>query len=194
METRAYQALQETLNSYYPLSPDTWRLYKGICHIQHVKKGELLYGLNKIPSSFSFVVKGIFRAYTVNKKGQEYNKMFFNECMFPGPMTALLTNTSSQFSIEALEDSTVVCIDFKSYRKLLETQHDLKMLHILYLEKNWLLVKDVRETELVQEDAKVRYLRFIRENQALAKRIPQYHIASHLGITPTQLSRIRKQS
>lgn len=194
METSAYQALQMVLNSYHPLSQDTWRRYKSICHIQHVKKGELLYGLNRIPSSFSFVVKGIFRAYTINQKGQEYNKMFFDEHMFPGAMTALLTNTPSRFSIEALEESTVICIDFKSYRELLKTQHDLKMFQILYLEKNWLLAKDLRETELVQEDAKERYHRFINENQALAKRIPQYHIASHLGITPTQLSRIRKQS
>ena len=68
----------------------------------------------------------------------------------------------------------------------------MKLFQIHYLEKNWLLAKDAREIELVQEDATARYLRFIDEYPRLVERLPQYHIALHLGITPTQLSRIRK--
>ena len=48
------------------------------------------------------------------------------------------------------------------------------------------------EIEIVQEDATARYLHFIDKHSSLVDRLPQYHIASHLGITPTQLSRIRK--
>lgn len=48
--------------------------------------------------------------------------------------------------------------------------------------------------ELVQEDAAQRYRRFLRRSPTLAERLPQYHIASHMGITPTQLSRIRKKN
>ena len=69
---------------------------------------------------------------------------------------------------------------------------DLKLFQIYYLEKNWLLAKDSREIEIVQDDATARYLRFIGENHRLVNRLAQYHIASHLGITPTQLSRIRR--
>jgi hypothetical protein len=45
----------------------------------------------------------------------------------------------------------------------------------------------------VQEDASQRYVRFIQDYPFLVERLPQHHIASHLGITPTQLSRIRKK-
>ncbi|WGL15018.1 hypothetical protein PVT68_09520 [Microbulbifer bruguierae] len=45
----------------------------------------------------------------------------------------------------------------------------------------------------MQEDAGARYQQFLRDFPKLAARLPQYHIASHLGITPTQLSRIRKK-
>ena len=83
-------------------------------------------------------------------------------------------------------------IDFLAYRQLMTEKSDLKLFQIYYLEKNWLLAKDSREIEIVQEDATARYLRFIDESPALVNRLAQYHIASHLGITPTQLSRIRK--
>ena len=51
-----------------------------------------------------------------------------------------------------------------------------------------------REVALVQEDAASRYARFVQEAPALAKRLPLFHIASHLGVTPTQLSRVRKKA
>ena len=69
---------------------------------------------------------------------------------------------------------------------------ELKLFQIYYLEKNWLLAKESREIEFVQNDASARYLCFINEYPALKDRLPQYHIASYLGITPTQLSRIKK--
>jgi hypothetical protein len=71
-------------------------------------------------------------------------------------------------------------------------KEDLKLFQIHYLEQNWLLAKDEREIEIVQDNATTRYLRFTRAYPNLVDRLPQYHIASHLGITPTQLSRIRK--
>jgi hypothetical protein len=85
-------------------------------------------------------------------------------------------------------------IDFLAYRRLLLEYDDLKLFQIYYLEKNWLLDKDEREISLVQLDASARYQQFMSDFPRLVERLPQYHIASHLGITPTQLSRIRKKS
>ena len=115
-----------------------------------------------------------------------------DEGMFPGSMTALLTSTPSVLVFEAVEDVLIIEINFVAYRKLMIEKDDLKLFQIYYLEKNWLLAKDAREIEIVQDDATARYLRFIEQYPSLVGRLPQYHIASHLGITPTQLSRIRK--
>lgn len=188
----ALSALRESIESYTPVSDATWGALRSICRVKQVPRGHTLYPAGEIPDSFAFVYLGLFRVYVTDEKGNEYNKNFFDEGKYPGAMTALLTVSPSLTTIEALEDSTVVTIDFKRYRKLLEQRHDLKMYQIHYLERNWLLAKDSREIELVQEDATQRYLRFVEEHRTIATRIPQYHIASHLGITPTQLSRIRK--
>ena len=107
-------------------------------------------------------------------------------------MTALLTGTPSKLGFETIEDTQLVEINFAGFRALMTESPDLMMFQIHYLEKNWLLHKDAREIELVQDDATARYLHFIEQYPDLINRLPLYHVASHLGITPTQLSRIRK--
>ncbi|MEE4144603.1 MAG: Crp/Fnr family transcriptional regulator [Halieaceae bacterium] len=188
----ALSALRQSIESYAPVSDETWSALRAICRVKQILRGHVLYPARVVPDSFAFVFRGLFRVYVSDDKGNEYNKNFFDEGKYPGSMAALHTDSPSVATIEALEDSTVVTIDFKRYRKLLEERHDLKMYQIHYLERNWLLAKDSREIEIVLEDATQRYLRFIEEHGSIATRIPQYHIASHLGITPTQLSRIRK--
>ena len=114
------------------------------------------------------------------------------ENSFPGSTVALLNSSPSRFSIQALEKSYLLQIDYQAYRGLLLKCDDLKLFHIHYLEKNWVVEKEKREIALVQDNATDRYLRFLDEYPEIEQRLSQYHIASHLGVTPTQLSRIRK--
>jgi CRP-like cAMP-binding protein len=53
--------------------------------------------------------------------------------------------------------------------------------------------KEQREIEIVLLDAEKRYQIFLQQYPGLSQLIPQYHIASYLGVTPTQLSRIRRK-
>ena len=192
-EQLAFIALKRVMESYAPISTESWLRLTDISRFRTINKHETLYQSGEVPDSFSFVYTGLIRLFVTNEKGDEYNKNFFEEDGFPGSMVALLTSIPSQFTFEALEPSSIIEINFSAYRQLLIDQHDLKLFQIYYLEKNWLLAKDAREVQIVQENASQRYQRFIEEHPSLAERLPQYHIASHLGITPTQLSRVRKK-
>ncbi|MCE0558370.1 MULTISPECIES: Crp/Fnr family transcriptional regulator [unclassified Motilimonas] len=192
-KTLALAALKQALNQYHKLEETTWQAMQNIVRLSRLNKGQVLYEAGVTPSTFAFVYQGLVRAYALDEKGVEYNKKFFIEGEFPGSMSALLTKAPSQVTIAALEPSLIIEIDFAAYRKLLARHHDLALLQIAYLEKNWLLEKDAREIELVLTDASQRYQRFLTEHSQLAARLTQYQIASHLGVTPTQLSRIRKQ-
>jgi len=188
----AYTALKKALNSYSLLSEETWNELVNITTYTCINKNEYTCQTNELPTYFSFVSSGLLRSYIVDEKGNEYNKNFFEENSFPGSMVALLTNKPSNFAIQALESSCLINIDFKLYRELLLKYEDLKLFQIYYLESNWLIHKDAREVSIVQQDANERYEEFLENFPRLETRLPQYHIASHLGITPTQLSRIRK--
>lgn len=191
-EEDSFTALYETLTSYAPISAETWERFRKICSLSKLSKNQFFSRAGQIPQSFGFVFSGLLRAYVTDTKGNEYNKIFFPERSFPGSMAALLTATPSTFAIETLEDSCLLRVNFKGYRMLLDDMDDLKLFHIAYLEKNWVVKKEKREVSLVQDDATARYLDFQANYPDLEQRISQYHIASHLGITPTQLSRIRK--
>ena len=189
----SYNALRKVMDNYYILSDETWNALVDISTFDSIKKNDYLCQISEVPTFFSYVSFGLLRAFILDEKGNEYNKNFFEEGSFPGSMVALLTNQPSNFDVQALENSQLIHIDFKKYRELLLKYDDLKMYQIHYLEAHWLIHKDAREVAIIQNDADERYEEFKENFPRLESRLPQYHIASHLGITPTQLSRIRKR-
>ena len=191
-EIEIFDSLIKTINSYFPLTKETFNRIKESANIRDLEKGDTFTHIGQIPKTFGYVYSGLLRAYITDEKGTEYNKIFFAEHTFPGSMVALLTRTESEFAIMALEKSTIIEINQKAYRQLLFEKDDLKTFHIAYLEKNWVIEKEQREVSLVQETATERYLKFCKKYFHLKNRIQDYHIASHIGVTPTQLSRIKK--
>ncbi|WP_065188779.1 Crp/Fnr family transcriptional regulator [Shewanella woodyi] len=184
--------LHSSLNNYHRLSDAGWQAYLACCKVKRVNKGEVLYSVGSKPLSFSFIHKGLMRAYVVDEAGNEYNKNFFAEGRFPGCMSALLNDEPSHLGVEALEHCEIIEINHHQFRQVLFEHNDLMRLHICYLERHWLLEKEPKEISYLQFDAKARYAKFLSDNKDILSRLPQYHIASYLGITPTQLSRIKK--
>ncbi|MCB9656437.1 MAG: Crp/Fnr family transcriptional regulator [Sandaracinaceae bacterium] len=185
-------SLLTSLERYAPLHADTRTALLGLCRPVRLSKGAFYCAPGEEPKEFGYVLHGLLRGYVGDDHGAEYNKVFFDEGTFPGSMVALLRGLPSRVAIQALEPTRMISIDFTGYRALLRERPDLMWFQIRYLEENWLLAKEPREVALVQEDAASRYARFLRDAPRLAQRLPLYHVASHLGITPTQLSRLRR--
>lgn len=193
MENTAFEYLKETMNSYYPLSDETWQGVVSISKLRNVEKGERLVDFTDIPTHIYFISKGLFRSYSLSEDdSKEVNKNFFSEGRFPASIIAALNKEQSNICIEALENSVVIEIHHDKYRQLLDQYHDLKWYHIKYIEKHWMKEKEPLEISFLSLEAKERYLLFQESYPELINRIPLYHMASRLGITPTQLSRIRK--
>lgn len=184
--------LRAKFDSYSPVSDRSWSLIKEIIKFQTVEKGEILLSEGQISRKMYYICKGALRAFCMDINGNTYNKNLFLEKYFAGSKVSAMQKTPSTFTLEALEDSILISLDYSKYRELIFNNDDLKDFYIGYLERNWIIEKEQREVSLVLENATVRYLKFIGEHPDVDKRIPLQHIASHLGITPTQLSRIRK--
>ncbi|OXB00164.1 cyclic nucleotide-binding protein [Flavobacterium oncorhynchi] len=184
--------LKQTIESYYPLSDQSWKQIESTTYFQTYKKGEILLQNGEIAKNLHFIAKGILRAFITDQQGNFYNKNLFMENYFAGSKVSLMLQTPSNFTIEALEDSIVININYKKYMELINENDDLKNFYIAHLEKNWIIDKEQREVALVMQNATERYLKLLEKHPSIAERVPLLHIASHLGITPTQLSRIRK--
>lgn len=184
--------LKQTIESYYPISENSWKLIENITSFQTLKKGETLLQNGEIAKNVHFIAKGVLRAFITDEEGNFYNKNLFLENYLAGSKVSLMLQTPSNFTIEALEDSIVININYKKYIQAINENDDLKNFYIAHLEKHWIIEKEQREVALVMQNATERYVTLLRKHPDIADRVPLLHIASHLGITPTQLSRIRK--
>lgn len=184
--------LRSKFESYAPISNESWLLMKNLIQFKTFSRAEVIIMEGQISRKIYFICKGILRAYCTDINGNSYNKNLFMEHDFAGSKVSAMQKTPSAFTLESLEDSVLISIDYSKYKELIFSKDDLKTFYIAYLERNWIIEKEQREVSLVLENATIRYLKFIRQYPNIYKRIPLQHIASHLGITPTQLSRIRK--
>lgn len=145
----------------------------------------------QIPRKIAIVKSGLFRYFYLTDDGKEFTKGFLTERNFISSYSAMIKNSNSYFSIEALEQSVVMEISYIKFQKLRKDSCKWDKLLIHVLEKGY-SIKEKRERDLLLLDAETRYLNFLMEYPNLEKRVSLSLIASFLGIQPESLSRIRK--
>ncbi len=187
-----YYQLKEAIKQYSNISDDSFNQLKEFLSVRNVSKGEVLQDVYSPAKYVYFICKGILRTYYSGENGIIHNKNLFTENSFSASKVSLITKEDSSFCIEALEKSKIIFIKHDGYKNLIDTNDEFKTFYINYLEKSW-IIKEKNEISLVIDDATTRYQDFISKNKNIENRISLHHIASHLGITPTQLSRIRKK-
>lgn len=183
--------LYEYFASISPIRQDTWRKMQRLFSEMTLKKGAYFIKEGEYARQIGFLSEGIIRAFYRSNEGIEYNKHFFTEKQLVAGYSSLITKRPNKINQQALTDCRLYTINYKDLLKLYDTHQDLERLGRKVAEL-FFVHKEEREINIVMLDANKRYLLFQKEYPTLQQRIPQYHIASYLGITPTQLSRIRK--
>jgi CRP-like cAMP-binding protein len=184
---------KQSLEKYGEIDPRLWLQIESLLTIKKIDKNTPLVAFGETPKMIYFVVSGVFRSYFLDQRGKTYTKnLFFTENLM-GSMPALINTCSSALQIEALCDAKVICIPFARLKELMQKDLALQSLYITYLEKHWVVEQEEVERSLVMESADVRYKRFLNEEPHIDQLVPDYIIADHLGISPTQLSRIRRK-
>lgn len=154
---------------------------------------EVFIAAGSIPRKFGFVMSGLFRYVYVDNKGTEYTKGIISEYSFICSYSAMVSQTSSYFTIEALEESQIFEISYIKWLDLRESNSYWYKFLLKQVEKGF-ITKEKRERELLLLDAETRYRNFQKDYPGMENRIKQSIIASFLGIQPESLSRIRKKS
>ncbi|MBX3255808.1 MAG: Crp/Fnr family transcriptional regulator [Chitinophagaceae bacterium] len=154
-------------------------------HAYFVKEGEVSHEVG-------FLVQGIVRAFYVTNEGKEYNKTLFVAPDIIGSYVSLITGKPNRLPQQALTDCVVLKIPFSIIEKISENNIGMERLRRKIAERFFVL-KEKRELEMAILQAEDRYLIFRNEFKDAEQLIPQYHIASYLGISATQLSRIRNK-
>jgi CRP-like cAMP-binding protein len=168
---------------------ELWRALEQQLRPMRLAKGEFLVRPGEASGSVGLVRSGMLRFFYTDTEGAEYTKAFRG----PGEMAAafaeLLLGVPSRTHIQALEDAELLVCDYARLDHSLSRFPSWQPMARLIAE-HFYVVKERREFELLQLSAEDRYRRFAADYPDLMGRIPQYCVASYLGITPVALSRI----
>jgi len=179
-------------NDIIPLSEKTLSLMSEIFVSSVLKKGEHFIRKGEFAKEIAFLETGIVRAYYVNRRGKEYNKHFFSSPSIIGSYTSLISKQKNRIAQQALTDCKIWKAPFYKIEKFSEGNFEIERLR-RFISESYFLNSEKKELEMAMLDADKRYLIFRNEYPKIELEIPQYHVASYLGISPTQLSRIRKK-
>ena len=180
------------IDHFVNLQPTAWKSFSDLFSKKQLAKGIYFSEAGRVEEKIGFLTDGVMRAFYRNANGTEFNKAFFEPCQFVGGYTSLINQETNFIHFQTLTNCTVWAADYNAIKNLFDLHPMIERLARRVAETLF-THKDRREVELVLMDAAQRYEIFKREHPGLENKIAQYHVASYLGVTPTQLSRIRSK-
>jgi CRP-like cAMP-binding protein len=178
------------VSTYSELSETSKRSWQDLLREESYKKGEHFVALGQIPTKVGFVSRGLFSQNHISESGEMTIKYFFPEERFAASVGAMLTGTPSAFEIVALENTKLLSYNFSEFRKLTTQHNDIASFYIRYMERHWIVEKEPLEISFRHDTALQRYHDFLDTYPGLIQRLKKHQVASYLGITPTQFSRL----
>lgn len=191
MNTNTHTELIQTLGYIVTLEPDEIEFLTTAFKELHIKKGDFFLKAGDNNNRLGFIRQGLIR-YFVYKNDEESTLEFSKEGEFVAEYQSLVQQSRSIQSIQAIEDTTLLTM----------TNDDLQRLYAQYKngDKIGRMVIEHRFNVLVNQLMSIymhtpdqRYRHFVKTYPDLVQRVPQYHIASYVGVKPQSLSRIRKR-
>lgn len=160
--------------------------------LKSIKKGTFLLKQGEICRDTFFVEKGLLRMFSTDNNGREHIIQFAPERWLISDRSSIFFNEKSRYSIEAIEDSEILLLAPDFFTRLAEKFPAAAENNDLLLQKHIRNLQN-RVNSLLSETAEERYLNFIKMYPDILFRVPQWMVASYLGITPESLSRVRKE-
>ncbi len=187
-----FALLRSNLSNFKVLSDDDIRKIIAISNLRDFEKGEVVDPQGVKAQNVYLILSGLMRCYYTTNDGKEFNQAFKVENEFMACYASLLKNTESYVSVDCLEGTRALVIPFAKLEQLYNENMAFCQIGRKIAEQHF-LNKEKREGDFLLYSAKERYLKFKSERPDLVERVPQLHMASFLGITPTSFNRILKE-
>lgn len=186
------EPLKRYLLAISPFSEEAWKELSHLFQPRTLTAKDFFVEEHQLAKEIAFLESGCVRAFFTNREAKEYNKQFFVGPSLIGAYSSLLTQEKNRIPQQALTECQIWAAPFGQLEKLFAQYHDLERLGRRVAEY-YFLEKEKKELEMALMDATQRYLLFRKQFPTLEQLIPQYHIASYLGVSATQLSRLRNK-
>lgn len=186
-----YTELLTLLNQIAVLNKEEEGLIKTSFKPRTLAKGEFFLKEGEINKHISFIKSGLVR-YFVYKNEEESTFMFAKEGEFIGDYQSFNQHIPTIQNIQAIEDCELLVIDYPDVQNIFNNTQYGNLLGRIIIEQRF----DVMVNQLLSiylQNQEERYKHFVATYAELTQKIPQYLIASYVGVKPESLSRIRKR-
>jgi CRP-like cAMP-binding protein len=156
---------------------------------RHFKKKQVISKANDVEDYLNFVSKGLVRKY-YQKGKEEINTQISTEGHIIHSQESFHSRMPSEYSVEAIEPSTLVSITYDNLEKLYASSHKMERLGRLVITFT-MVVKDRWQMNMIKMTPRERFLDFVHKNPELLQRVPQKYLASYLNIQPETFSRFK---
>ena len=187
--------MKNTLIQYFskitPLSADEIQLLTDTMLIKQVKKDSFLLKEGQLNKDTFFILDGLVREYKVID-GEEITTHFFSEEQWIISLTSFTEETPSTHNLICMEDTTVVIGNETKAQELFKQYPRFETVSRMVMESVFSEQQKTMSAYLT-DSPEQRYLRLFETKPDLIQRVPQYQLASYIGVKPESLSRIRKR-
>ncbi len=187
-----YSPLLTNINRYVELTKDEVSRLTSIITTSRVKRKQFIIQPGFICHSRTYIVKGAFRVFYLDMEGKEHTVSIGVEDWFVTDFYSYINQVPALNFAEALEDSVIFQMKFDEIESLCKEIHALSEYFRLTTEKAFAFSRR-RVISSISKSAEERYDEYLEKYPHIANRIPQYVLASYLGISPEFLSKIRKR-
>ncbi len=158
--------------------------------LKKVKKKQFIIQPDFIAKHRNYVLQGAFRAYVIDEKGEDHTIQLAVEDWWISDYNSYTFQQPATMFVAALEDSTILQIDYDSEQALKSAGHKYETFFRIMAER----VAAFQQRRLISsftQSAEERYALFLEKYAHIAQRVPQYALASYLGMSTEFLSKIR---
>ena len=157
-----------------------------------IKKRQFIVQPNFTARHRNYVLEGTFRAYVVADEGQDHTISFAIDDWWITDYNSYIYQKPATMFVVALQDSTILQIDFEKEQTLKKANHKFETFFRIVAERG-LAFYQRRIISNLTQTAEERYTHFVQNYPQIIQRVPQYALASYLGMSTEFLSRIRNK-
>ncbi|CAA9197041.1 hypothetical protein FLA105534_01442 [Flavobacterium bizetiae] len=187
---KEYQSLINHIQNRISLSEEEMHQFFSEFKITKIKKRQFIIQPDFVAKYRSYVVEGALRAYVVSDQGQEHTISFAIEDWWISDYNSYIYQQPATMFVVALEDAILLQIDFETETKLKNANPKFETFFRITAERTAAFFQR-RIIMNLTSTAEERYDTFIENFPLIVKRVPQYALASYLGMSTEFLSKIR---
>ncbi len=185
-----YALIDAFINKCVHLTDEELAYFHSLLQPVTYKKKTLLLHAGEVCNFEAFINKGCARLYYIDDNGFDVIIQFAIEGWWISDLASFTQQKPSELFIEAVEDTEVLLIKYADKEALFNSVPKFERMFRLMVQRNHETIMN-RLIANLSASAEDRYDAFIKKYPEIVQRVPQYLIASYLGISAEFLSKIR---